>query len=68
MDTKFKSDDWVEFVAGFRAPAGRFRVIREQPTENDELTYRIKGETEAFERIAHASQLRALGGKGPAWN
>lgn len=61
MSAKNKIGGWVEFAAGFRTPAGRFRIIREMPPDNGEPSYRVKGENEAFERVARESQLRRLG-------
>jgi hypothetical protein len=58
MSAKFKVDGWVEFVAGFRSPAGRFRIMRELPPDRGEPSYRIKGERETFERVARESELR----------
>ncbi|WP_454917068.1 hypothetical protein [Xanthobacter sediminis] len=63
MSTKFKIDGWVEFVTGFRSPPGRFRVVRELPPERGEPSYRVKGEHEAFERVARESELRRFGAK-----
>jgi len=58
MSAKFKVDGWVEFAAGFRSPAGRFRIVRELPPDRGEPSYRVKGESEAFERVARESELR----------
>ncbi|WP_127091597.1 hypothetical protein [Aquabacter cavernae] len=60
MSAKFKIDGRVEFVAGFGSPPGQFRIIRELPSERDEPSYRLKGEHEAFERVARESQLRRV--------
>jgi len=60
MQAKFKIDSKVEFVGGFRAPPGRFRVIRQMPADSGETSYRVKSETEAFERVARESQLRPV--------
>lgn len=61
MDTKFDTNGWVEFVAGFRSPQGRFRIVRIMPKDRGEPSYRVKGEHEAFERIARESELRRAG-------
>lgn len=58
MNKKFDVDGWVEFAAGFRSPPGRFRIVRELPSDSGEPSYRIKGENEAFERVARESELR----------
>ncbi|MFG1300063.1 hypothetical protein V5F49_09730 [Xanthobacter sp. V3C-3] len=58
MDTKFETNGWVEFIAGFRSPTGRFQIVRVLPSDTDEPSYRLKGEREAFERVARQSQLR----------
>ncbi|MFG1344909.1 hypothetical protein V5F59_08440 [Xanthobacter autotrophicus DSM 431] len=58
MKAKFKPDNWVEFAEGFRAPPGRFRILRELPPDRGEPSYRIKGEREEFERVARESELR----------
>lgn len=63
MSAKFKVDGWVEFVTGFRSPPGRFRIVRELPPEKGEPSYRVKGEKEAFERVARESELRRAGAK-----
>lgn len=63
MSMKFKVDGLVEFVAGFRSPPGRFRIVREMPSDRGEPSYRVKGEKEAFERVARESELRRLGTK-----
>lgn len=60
MQAKFKVDTKVEFVGGFRSPLGRFRVVRQMPADTGETSYRVKSETEAFERVARESQLRAV--------
>ena len=58
MDTKFAANGWVEFVAGFRTPPGRFQIVRVLPRDKEEPSYRVKGEREAFERVARESELR----------
>jgi len=58
MDTKFEANGWVEFVTGFRTPPGRFQIVRVLPPDTDEPSYRLKGEREAFERVARESELR----------
>lgn len=63
MVAKFKIDDRVEFVIGFRSPPGQFRIIRELPADRSEPSYRVKGERETFERVARESELRRFGAK-----
>lgn len=63
MSGKFKVEGWVEFVIGFRSPPGRFQIVRELPTDRGEPSYRVKGEKEAFERVARESELRRVGAK-----
>ncbi|WP_133866796.1 hypothetical protein [Azorhizobium sp. AG788] len=58
MSAKFSVDLWVEFIAGFRAPPGRFQILRQLPPDRGEPSYRVKGEKEAFERVARESELR----------
>lgn len=60
MTTKLKINSSIEFISGFRSPPGRFRILGERPSETGEITYRVKGENEAFERIALHADIRAL--------
>jgi hypothetical protein len=39
------------------AARGTYEVVRLLPTEGDDCRYRIKGSTEAFERVVRESQL-----------
>lgn len=61
MNTKFSANGWVEYVGGFRSPRGRFQILRIMPVDKGEPSYRVKGENEAFERIARESELRPFG-------
>lgn len=58
MNPKFDTYGWVEFIVGIRSPRGRFQIVRVMPSEQGEPKYRVKGEKEAFERIASESELR----------
>lgn len=58
MNAKFDTHGWVEFIVGIRSPRGRFQVVRVMPSDQGEPKYRVKGEKEAFERIASESELR----------
>lgn len=58
MSARFNVNGWVEFVVGFLAPPGRFRIVRVLPPDKGEPSYRLKGEHEAFERVARDSELR----------
>lgn len=58
MNAKFDTSGWVEFIDGIRTPRGRFQIVRIMPSESGEQKYRVKGEKEAFERIASESELR----------
>lgn len=40
------------------ASSGGYQVVRIQPTEGREPTYRIKSITEVYERIANESDLK----------
>ena len=61
MVTKFNANGWVELIAGFRSPQGRFQIVRIMPQDKGEPSCRVKGENEAFERIARESELRHPG-------
>lgn len=57
---KYKVGQLVVFVPGKLAmpPASRaYKIICLLPTEHGEPQYRIKGNTEAFERMARESEL-----------
>jgi len=58
MSTRFDVNCWVEFVVSLRAPPGRFRIVRILPPDRGEPSYRVKGDHEAFERVARDSELR----------
>ena len=59
---KFSVGSTVYFTASNvsrPAATGTYEVIRLLPTEGDDCQYRIKSTTEAFERVAKESQLKA---------
>jgi hypothetical protein len=59
---KYKVGETVYFTASNvsrPAATGIYEVIRLLPTEGDDCQYRIKNTTEAFERVAKESQLKA---------
>jgi hypothetical protein len=57
---KFKIGDNVSFAPGRRsmiASSREYKIIRRLPVENGQPQYRIKGVSEAFERIALEAEL-----------
>ena len=59
---KYKVGETVYFTASNvsrPAATGTYEVIRLLPTDGDDCQYRIKSTTEAFERVAKESQLKA---------
>ena len=59
---KYKVGETVYFTASNvsrPAASGTYEVIRLLPTDGDDCQYRIKSTTEAFERVAKESQLKA---------
>lgn len=59
---KFSIGETVYFTASNisrPAASGAYEIVRQLPTEGDDLQYRIKSTTEAFERVARESQLAA---------
>lgn len=62
MKHKFSIGETVYFTASNisrPAASGAYEIVRQLPTEGDDLQYRIKSNTEAFERVARESQLAA---------
>lgn len=60
---KFIVGDTVYFTASNvsrPAASGAYEVIRLLPTDGDDCQYRIKSQTEAFERVAKESQLHTV--------
>ena len=61
-DHKFAVGDIVRLVevrAGPVRTTGTYRVVRLLPENEGGLQYRIKSDTEAYERVIHESQLLA---------
>lgn len=59
---RYKVGETVYFTASNvsrPAASGTYEVIRLLPTDGDDCQYRIKSTTEAFERVAKESQLKA---------
>lgn len=59
---KYRVGETVYFTASNvsrPAASGTYEVIRLLPTDGDDCQYRIKSITEAFERVAKESQLKA---------
>jgi hypothetical protein len=59
---KYRVGETVYFTASNvsrPAASGTYEVIRLLPTDGDDCQYRIKNTTEAFERVAKESQLKA---------
>jgi hypothetical protein len=59
---KYRVGETVYFTASNvsrPAASGTYEVIRLLPTDGDDCQYRIKSTTEAFERVAKESQLKA---------
>src|SRR5262245_6171904 len=59
---KYKVGETVYFTpsnVSRPAASGTYEVIRLLPTDGDDCQYRIKSTTEAFERVAKESQLKA---------
>lgn len=59
MTHRFKIGQQVHFAAVFGGVGtGIYKIVRPLPVENDrQLRYRIKGASDAFERIAEEGQL-----------
>lgn len=47
--------------AGTIGATGVYRIVRQLPAEGGDNRYRIKGETEAYERVVAESRLKAAG-------
>jgi hypothetical protein len=59
---RYKVGETVYFTASNvsrPAASGTYEVIRLLPIDGDDCQYRIKSTTEAFERVAKESQLKA---------
>jgi hypothetical protein len=64
MSFKFRVGQNVEYTPIGEKTAGLYKIMRQMPEEQQatELKYRIKSETEAYERIVPESQLRSVVG------
>jgi hypothetical protein len=60
-ETKFSAGQRVSVArgGGFGAPAGMFRVVGPLPREAGPQQYRVRAETEQFDRIIDESRLEA---------
>jgi hypothetical protein len=61
---KFKVGQNVYFQSGkfgVPAPSSRYKIIRQLPQEGGERTYRIKTDSEQFERVARESEITGGG-------
>ena len=59
---RYKVGETVYFTASNisrPAASGAYEILRLLPTDGDDCQYRIKSTTEAFERVAKESQLKA---------
>ena len=65
MSFKFFVGQAVEYTPIGEKTAGLYKIMRQMPEEEaTELKYRIKSETEAYERNVPESQLRSVVGGG----
>ena len=65
MSFKFFVGQAVEYTPIGEKTAGLYKIMRQMPEEEaTELKYRIKSETEAYERNVPESQLRSVVGAG----
>lgn len=60
---RFSAGERVSLVQSkaFTAPAGIYRIVRALPNETGPQQYRIKNETENFERVIDESRMEAIG-------
>ena len=59
---KFTVGQVVDFVPGAgdtNVPYGKYKVLRQMPSENRELQYRVKHATDGHERVLSESRLVA---------
>ena len=61
--TKFSAGQRVSVLrgGGFAAPAGFYNVVTALPREAGPQQYRVKNETETFDRVLDESRLEAVG-------
>lgn len=60
--TKFGAGQRVAILrsGAFTAPSGSYRVVSALPLERGPQQYRVKNETESFDRIMDESRLEAV--------
>jgi len=61
MSTKFGAGQRVSILrsGAFSAPSGAYRIVRALPLQGGPQQYRVKNETETFERVMDESRLEA---------
>lgn len=61
--TKFGAGQRVSITrsGAFSAPGGSYRIVRALPREAGPQQYRVKNETETFDRVLDESRLEAVG-------
>lgn len=59
---RFSAGERVSLVHSkmFTAPAGVYRIVRPLPQETGPQQYRVKNETENFERVVEESRIEAF--------
>jgi hypothetical protein len=59
---RFSAGDRVSLVGSkmFTAPAGVYRIVRALPKEAGPRLYRVKNETENFERVVEEGRIEAF--------
>jgi hypothetical protein len=59
--TKFGAGQRVSILrsGAFSAPGGTYRVVRALPLESGPQQYRVKNDTETFDRVMDESRLEA---------
>lgn len=61
--TKFGAGQRVSILrsGAFSAPTGSYRIVSALPLERGPQQYRVKNETENFDRVLDESRLEAVG-------
>jgi hypothetical protein len=61
--TKFGAGQRVSILrsGAFSAPSGSYRIVSALPLERGPQQYRVKNETENFDRVLDESRLEAVG-------
>ena len=59
---RFSAGERVSLVQSkmFTAPAGVYRIVRSLPVERGPQQYRVKNETENFERVVEESRIETF--------